>query len=508
MDSHHHSYDADPHNTGLHNVVEGEDEHHEKKSVLKKVKDKAKKLKDTLGIKKHGHGHEGEHGDHDHEVEDDEGEEEFEQDSETHGAQMYEATAARIVLTLHKDTLGQSGAADSGPTSQFPSMEKDPQAPKNQFDLSDPGNRQPKTTNRTGPVGKEARVRVTPLINSFGTMEISNEACEHNPWSSTERNDQFSSDLPVGENFQVVPKIGEQDNQSQASGGQEQQISSDLPVGENSQVVAKIGEQDNQSQASGGQEQQISSDLPVGENSQVVAKIGEQDNQSQASEGQEQQNQSSYTEKISAATSTITEKAISAKNVVASKLGYGENDDTSKPATVVEYSRQVAATVTEKLAPVYEKVAEAGNTVVSKMQGTVEETEGKEGGNFKRVSVKEYVVEKLMPSEEDKVLSEVIMEALHRRKGEEPQPLGKVTESPELARRLGTDSDNNKHEGFSPGNEAGKGMAHRLKGVVTSWFGKNGEQKQQQDSLSFSPGGGDEVGENIGSERRLNDSTN
>lgn len=66
---------------------EGDHEHHhQKKSVLKKVKDKAKKIKHT--IQKHGgHGqeqHEHEHG-HDHEEEEDEDEEMFE-DPEIHGA--------------------------------------------------------------------------------------------------------------------------------------------------------------------------------------------------------------------------------------------------------------------------------------------------------------------------------------------------------------------------------------------------------------------------------------
>ncbi|CAA2977711.1 Hypothetical predicted protein [Olea europaea subsp. europaea] len=51
----HHGYEEEPKHS-----VEGEceGEHHlgEKKSVLKQVKDKGKKIKDT--IKKHGHGHE------------------------------------------------------------------------------------------------------------------------------------------------------------------------------------------------------------------------------------------------------------------------------------------------------------------------------------------------------------------------------------------------------------------------------------------------------------------
>ena len=64
--------------------TEGDDQdHHEKKSVLKKVKDKAKKIKDT--IKKHGHGHGHEHG-QEYDEEDDE-DEEMEQDIAVKGGQ-------------------------------------------------------------------------------------------------------------------------------------------------------------------------------------------------------------------------------------------------------------------------------------------------------------------------------------------------------------------------------------------------------------------------------------
>lgn len=66
-------------------LVEGEDEdHHEKKSVLMKVKEKAKKIKNTL--KKHGHGQDHQEGhipdDHDLDEKDDEGGE----DTKMHGA--------------------------------------------------------------------------------------------------------------------------------------------------------------------------------------------------------------------------------------------------------------------------------------------------------------------------------------------------------------------------------------------------------------------------------------
>ncbi|KAJ0551800.1 hypothetical protein HanHA300_Chr07g0261071 [Helianthus annuus] len=69
-------YDQDPLTGHDHN----EDEHHgEKKSVMKKVKEKAKKIKNT--ITKHGHGHH-----HHDEEEDDDDDEEAVEDPEVHGA--------------------------------------------------------------------------------------------------------------------------------------------------------------------------------------------------------------------------------------------------------------------------------------------------------------------------------------------------------------------------------------------------------------------------------------
>lgn len=114
-------------------------------------------------------------------------------------------------------------------------------------------------------------------------------------------------------------------------------------------------------------------------------------------------NQSSYSEKISSATSAIAHKTIFASNAVASKLGYGE-----------------------------------------KVRGTRNESESGVKGQDKGVSVKDYVLEKLRPGEEDRALSELISDALHKQRREEPEkekdmrPVGKVTESKEVARRLGT----------------------------------------------------------------------
>jgi hypothetical protein len=245
-------------------------------------------------------------------------------------------------------------------------------------------------------------------------------------------------------------------------------------------------------------------------------------------------NQSSYTEKISSATTAIADKAVSAKNVVASKLGYGEKDDNiarsefhettvddhtkSSSASPVEYGKKIAATVTEKLSPVYEKVAEAGSTVMSKVQGggpggTDSTTTGNiksestgVKGQDKGVSVKNYVLDKLRPGDEDRALSEVISEALHKR-NDEPEkavnrPMGKVTESEEVARRLGTGEDENYGEkrmqssyldsqGKGVVDGQGKGIVvDKLKGAVGSWFGLDQSQSQapHQQSLGSSHG--------------------
>ncbi|XP_078427486.1 uncharacterized protein LOC144699997 [Wolffia australiana] len=86
----------------VHEQEEGE--HHEKKSVLKKVKEKAKKIKETIGMKKHEHG------------EEEEGEErssdqeETEQDAEVHGAPMYETEAAKGFVANQEKEPSKEGS--------------------------------------------------------------------------------------------------------------------------------------------------------------------------------------------------------------------------------------------------------------------------------------------------------------------------------------------------------------------------------------------------------------
>ncbi|KAK7283648.1 hypothetical protein RIF29_13313 [Crotalaria pallida] len=250
--------------------------------------------------------------------------------------------------------------------------------------------------------------------------------------------------------------------------------------------------------------------------------------------GEKPSNQSSYTEKISSATSAIADKAASAKDAVASKLGYGEKDDntgnksTAKTATTTQeekerensnttntaadYGKNIALSLTEKLAPVYGKVAGVGSAVKSKIPGTERESSVSVEQD-KGVSVKEYLVDKLMPGVEDKALSEVISESLHKKKeepnevrdvknvisdavhkreAEEPirgghRPLGKVTESEEVKMRLGSDERAEKLYEESYVNSPGEGVVDKLKNVVGSLFVSDPEEKQS----SQVAGGGD-----------------
>ncbi|PIA49475.1 hypothetical protein AQUCO_01300347v1 [Aquilegia coerulea] len=262
--------------------------------------------------------------------------------------------------------------------------------------------------------------------------------------------------------------------------------------------------------------------------------------------------QSSYTGMISSATSTIAGTAVSAKNVVASKLGYGGNNNPTSPTAsdmnkgnptsptaqtgggVTGYGRQIASTVTDKLAPVYGKVAGVGSVVLSKLPGTgtnenagtdsdtrtntgldrgadvpVETGSGVGGTTDKgAVGVKGYIAEKLKPGEEDKALSEVISGALYKRgKGvdeekkpmgevvsdafhkrnndddeveRENKPMGKVTESEEVANRLGSSESEKLGKVSGSESPSGTGVVDKFKGAFTNWFGKGGETNPTQ----------------------------
>ncbi|WJX71471.1 hypothetical protein P8452_55462 [Trifolium repens] len=284
----------------------------------------------------------------------------------------------------------------------------------------------------------------------------------------------------------------------------------------------------------------------------VVSKLGygetpsNQSSHSSATSAVAPANQTSYTEKISSATSAIADKAASAKNTVASKLGFGEKNETetetdskvrtfeennnnssSSAVSPAEYGNKIAVSLTEKLAPVYGKATGVGT---ERGSGGIEQDKG--------VSMKDYIAEKLRPGEDDRALSEAISESLYKKsvdesvedvyhnnegrdvrkvvsdavhkrgdddEGREVQrPRGKVTESEEVKRRLGGWDEEIKEGDF------GKGMVDMVKDVVGSWFEKPGENESTQGTGDLSKNIGGEVGQvhqTVG-ERRLHESTN
>ncbi|XP_073001130.1 uncharacterized protein [Typha latifolia] len=120
-----HVYEDDPHRSGLH---AGEEEHHEKKPVLKKVKEKVKKIKDTISKKRHDHDH---HSEEEEEEEEEEGYHEddedklVEPDPEVHGAPMYDTTAISDIVTdqMNKEPERIRLGDFTGP------LEEDPSSP-------------------------------------------------------------------------------------------------------------------------------------------------------------------------------------------------------------------------------------------------------------------------------------------------------------------------------------------------------------------------------------------
>ncbi|XP_059449184.1 low-temperature-induced 65 kDa protein-like isoform X2 [Corylus avellana] len=370
---HGHNYDDhDPHNAAPHPAVapQGGDEHaHERKSVIKKVKAKAKKIKDTL--KKHGHhDHEHDHDyqraghhipdDHDLDEEDDDDEEIIE-DPEVHGEseERYDTKINEPITVSHSP--GVYGIKAPDPTG-------------------------------TG----DKVVGITPILQSFVKMNVHDEP---DPKSAG----VADHDLPIltYDQFTKLPSTGSHDQFSPEPVPQEAKAIRDKPQLPKSFETTK---QQNHPH-------------------EVYGKPS---------------NQSSYSEKISSATSAVADKAISASNAAASKLVYGE-----------------------------------------KVHGTSNESECGVKGQDKGVSVKDYVLEKLRPGEEDRALSELISDALHKQRMEEPgkekdmRPVGKVTESKEVARRLGTRDE-------SHGERTQKGVVDKLKGtVIGSWLGLGGESKSQ-----------------------------
>ncbi|XVF50816.1 hypothetical protein PTKIN_Ptkin04bG0133900 [Pterospermum kingtungense] len=330
-------------------------------------------------------------------------------------------------------------------------LEEDPAAPKDTPDAYSTTNYQTKVTDPTGKGGEATGI--TPILHSFDKMNIYDEQDKGRERNLPPGTHHQASDLsfPTGSHDQFSPEP-----------------TPPLPFEtlENPPLVSETRDT-----------------TKPQEHSPTVA-------------SEKPSSQSDYTEKISSATSAIADKAVSAKNIVAAKLGYGEKDQTpaneshdgqnaTKKASVADYGKKMAATVTETLTPMYEKVAEAGSTVMSKLHGPGTGTASEVGTDVpeqdKGVTMKGYIVEKFRPGEEDRALSEVISGALHKQKEDpeiETRSRGKVTESEETAKVLHARDERDERAGSGSVNSpTNKGVVDKIKGAVGSWFGK-GEESQ------------------------------
>lgn len=270
------------------------------------------------------------------------------------------------------------------------SLEEDPHVHKDRPGMNlDPTNYQSKVTDPTGANNEEAGVG--QLVQSFDKMGV-NDAPETTRKQGIEgiRTEPSAGDMELDQATEHSQYTGSHDQFAP------QEAPTDFPsVHEDTESIPKSMDPSNPE------------DLPQ---DTATGKPG------------------SYTEKISSATSAIADKAVAAKNVVASKLGYGGkaeetsktqapggDRDVTKTTSATALAQKAASTVKEKLAPVYEKVAGAGSTAMAKVQGTAggvkghdAEHEGNTKATDKGVSMKEYLAEKFKPGEDDKALSEVI----------------------------------------------------------------------------------------------------
>ncbi|XP_023532940.1 low-temperature-induced 65 kDa protein-like [Cucurbita pepo subsp. pepo] len=196
----HHAHHHDPHNVALHRSVEGEEDgqHHEKKSVLKKVKAKAKKIKDT--ITKHGHGHD-HHEPEDHEEEEGGG---AVVDPELQGAPLYEGAAMRSAMAgkgqqqdvgiglpteVHdqpppapRETASRPSAVEPNTTMSLSPwrLEEGPQAPKDKAPYPHtPHNSEVKALDPTKRGNEETGDSQT--FDSFARMKLNNEDVQTRP---------------------------------------------------------------------------------------------------------------------------------------------------------------------------------------------------------------------------------------------------------------------------------------------------------------------------------------
>ncbi|KAK0596440.1 hypothetical protein LWI29_015715 [Acer saccharum] len=355
--------------------------------------------------------------------------------------------------------------------------EEDFAAPKDSSGDYTSSNHQTKVTDPTGKGGEAAGV--TSILQSFEKMKVKDGSegmgktrQEHDLPAARNEDHLTTSVAPTGSHDQFSPELT---SPKPFTAGRETfdstkpQEHDHKPSNQSSSYTDK-----NSSPTTAIADKAVSAKNVVGDKDNTT---GVRDHEGVG--GRPSSDQSGYTEKLSYATSVIADRAISAKNVVALKLGYGEKDN------------EVPGTGTYSTAN--QQQQQHG------VEGNNHEKEG--GGSLKGG----YFAEKLKSGEEDKALPEVITESLHKRKPEQEQkqeaaprpvgevisdamhkrkddpdgevnsrPMGKVTESEEVACRLGDTKDDQ-----ALGN---KGMVDKIKGAVGSWLGTGDQSPGSQRS--------------------------
>ncbi|KAH7854401.1 hypothetical protein Vadar_013377 [Vaccinium darrowii] len=247
-------------------------------------------------------------------------------------------------------------------------------------------------------------------------------------------------------------------------------------------------------------------------------------------------NQSGYT-------FPIADKAIAAKNVVASKLGYGGNQDETaasdtldtrkqegegeegenqKPMGIVTESEEVRERLgsDDPNGEMTETESKIGSSVKDTLFTRKQEEEGEKGENQKPAGIvtESGEVRERLGSDEDpskekteteSKIDSSVKDTLYARKqeeegekGENQKPVGIVTEPEEVRERLGSDEDPNREKTETESKAAsnvsptGKGYVESVKDSVTSWWSGGGAQKQDSEA---SPGKTHGEGERLSS---------
>ncbi|XVE64218.1 hypothetical protein DITRI_Ditri07aG0083900 [Diplodiscus trichospermus] len=504
-----------------HQHGEGEEEHdHEKKSVLEKVKAKAKKIKDT--IKKHGHihNHDHDHGhdyhgaqvpdDHDLDEEDeDDDEEEVAEDMGVEGAPMYHSAAVKSVESEQPEDLSRPGITDE----RSEAMLADPLAPRESSQTFCPGNYKTKENDpaNSSLPGLEGLVTEQPRVDFGKTTVIGQEPLAPQntpvPISHQSKDDNLTKTFVHGqEEYPGQPKVnlhipkGLEEDPAAPKDTPDACVTINYqtkvadPTGKGGEATGmtsilhsldKTNIYDEQDRARG-------HNLAPGthnRSSESSFRTGSQDNFSPEPVAGLPTGTPENAPLIMSETMDTTKPQEREHNIEADKSSnqssYAEKVSSAiKQASTIDYGKKMATTMTEKLTPVYEKVAGAGSTVMSKLHGpgtgTASEVQTEVQEQDKGVTMKGYFAEKLKPSEEDKALSEVISDALHMKNEypeKETRARGKVTESEEVARRLGTGEERDERAGPGSTNSPTKGVVDKLKGALGSWLGK-GEESQ------------------------------